>query len=169
MKAKQLHFDRRVILGFACALATTAGTSHAGITNSLPLGVVPMHLPTMQTALAGPTAAAVSDGMDYLMAFGAAAVALLLVCQFTPRKSPWLIFGRAFAALLAGIYAMCLGDWPLGVLMLVYHFATMLQLRHRHFRRVYTHDAANLNGSYGENHASRSNDPSRVARLFGSN
>jgi hypothetical protein len=165
MKTKQIHFDRRLATGFACVTAMAAGTVHAQMIKSIPLAVVPMHLPTMQTALAGPTASTGNSGVDYLMAFGAAAVALLLVCHFVRRKSPWLIFGRAIAALLAGIYAMCLGDWPLGVLMLVYHFAIMLQLRHRNFHQRNT--PACVGRECDAHDASPWREPSRQARLFG--
>ena len=169
MKSKQIHFDRRLALGFACALAMSAGTSHAEIINSFPLAVVPMHFPAMHTAIAGATTTGMNSGVDYLMAFGAAAVALLLVCHFVPRKSPWLIFGRAFTALLAGIYAICLGDWPLGVLMLVYHFANMLQLRHRHFRHANMDRVTSMYGDCESTNPSAWNESSRLARLFGHN
>jgi hypothetical protein len=53
--------------------------------------------------------------MDRLTLFGLFAVTAMLVCYALEDRSPWFIFGFAWACALSSAYGFLQGAWPFGL------------------------------------------------------
>jgi hypothetical protein len=58
--------------------------------------------------------------MTPLTAFGLFAVTAMLIFYALEKRSPWFIFGFAFACVLASIYGFLQGAWPFGAVEAVW-------------------------------------------------
>ncbi len=52
--------------------------------------------------------------------FGLFAVTAMLVCYALEARSPWFIFGFAFACILGSIYGFLQGAWPFGLVEFIW-------------------------------------------------
>jgi len=58
--------------------------------------------------------------MDALTAFGALAVAAMLLCYALEERSPWWVLAFAAACLASSVYGFLQGAWPFGVVELIW-------------------------------------------------
>ena len=101
---------------------------------------------------------------ESLMAFGAASIALMMLCRAYQHESPSLVGGTLIFSLMASVYGFLQGAWPLGIALGAY---AMFLLRscvalRRRLPRKETITRPCLA-------APQRWDESRMSRLFGSN
>jgi hypothetical protein len=60
-----------------------------------------------------------------LTLFGLFAVTAMLVCYALEDRSPWFIFGFAFACWLGSAYGFLQGAWPFGVVEAIWGVVAM--------------------------------------------
>ena len=58
--------------------------------------------------------------MDVLTAFGALAVAAMLLFYALEERSPWFVLAFAAACLASSVYGFLQGAWPFGVVELIW-------------------------------------------------
>ena len=58
--------------------------------------------------------------MDALTAFGALAVAAMLLFYALEERSPWYVLAFAAACLASSVYGFLQGAWPFGVVELIW-------------------------------------------------
>ena len=58
--------------------------------------------------------------MDALTAFGALAVAAMLLFYALEERSPWFVLAFAAACLASSVYGFLQGAWPFGVVELIW-------------------------------------------------
>ncbi|HEX7284694.1 MAG TPA: hypothetical protein VF532_00840 [Candidatus Angelobacter sp.] len=71
--------------------------------------------------------------MNALSAFGLVAVTAMMVCYALEQRSRWFILGFAFACALGSAYGFLQGDWPFGVVEIVWSGVAL-----RRWRRTYS-------------------------------
>ena len=74
--------------------------------------------------------------MDGLMAFGALAVTLMLVCYALEDRHPAYVLGFAGACLASSAYGFLQGAWPFGVVEFVWAGVALRRWRRRAGRAV---------------------------------
>ena len=74
--------------------------------------------------------------MDGLTAFGALAVALMLVCYALEDRHPAYVLAFAGACLASSAYGFLQGAWPFGVVELVWAGVALRRWRRRAGRAV---------------------------------
>jgi hypothetical protein len=107
------------------------------------------------------------------MAFGAAAVAVMLFCYFHEYVTPTCALVGSAAALAAAAYALLQGAWPLGLVQFVWSASALRRWRALRDQKLRSHPAAPLPARLtrpGEALPPRRNILTlecRMARLFG--
>jgi hypothetical protein len=69
--------------------------------------------------------------MDALTAFGALAVALMLLFYALEERSPWYVLAFAGACLASSAYGFLQGAWPFGVVELIWSGVALRRWQHR--------------------------------------
>jgi hypothetical protein len=69
--------------------------------------------------------------MDALTAFGALAVAAMLLFYALEERSPWCVLAFAAACLASSVYGFLQGAWPFGVVELIWSGVALRRWWHR--------------------------------------
>ena len=70
--------------------------------------------------------------MDALTAFGALAVAAMLLFYALEERSPWFVLTFAAACLASSVYGFLQGAWPFGVVELIWSGVALRRWWGRH-------------------------------------
>ena len=105
--------------------------------------------------------------VDGLMAFGATAMLLMLLCRGHHYLSPRWAIGTSIFAMMSAAYGFLLGAWPLGIGLIVFSIHSLVSFLQRGRRNRAVRPAR---GYWARQrvHSERSEE-SRLSRMFGRN